>query len=132
MPDIFVSADTAGISSYYTKITAGGTVNQFALDYADKHRNELASLKTGAQFIQYLKAKNCFSEFIAYAAAKGIPRDENGLKQSGKILETQMMSYIARNIMGEEGFYSIISTIDNTLQEAIKSLSNSQLLVDSK
>jgi len=132
MPDIFVPADTAGISSYYTKITAGGTVYQFALDYADKHRNDLASLKTGAQFIQYLKAKNCFNEFIAYAAAKGIPRDENGLKQSGQILEIQMMSYIARNIMGEEGFYSIISSIDNTLQEAIKTLSNSQLLVDSK
>lgn len=132
MPDIFVPADTTGFSTYFTKIMQKGLVYQFAFDYADKHRDELGSLKTGSQFETFLKSKNVFAEFIQYTAKNGIPRDNAGLALSGTIIETQMMAYIARNIMGEEGFYSIISKIDNTVQQALKSFSNSKLLVDTK
>ena len=41
------------------------------------------------------------------------------------------MAYIARNIIGEEGFYSIISKIDNTFQEAVKALDSGEMLVKS-
>jgi carboxyl-terminal processing protease len=131
MPDIFVPADTSGISPYFTKIMQKGFVYQFAFDYADKHREELAKLKTGNEIASYLKSKGAFEEFIQYAAKKGVDRDNSGLAVSGKILETQMMSYIARNIIGEEGFYSIIINIDNTMQEALKSFNNSEMLVKS-
>jgi carboxyl-terminal processing protease len=42
------------------------------------------------------------------------------LKASAKVIGTQVKAYIARNIIGEAGFYPIIRTIDKTLQEAIK------------
>jgi carboxyl-terminal processing protease len=58
--------------------------------------------------------------------------NEPGIKTSGKIIETQIMSYIARNIIGEEGFYSIISSIDNTLQEAVKTINSKDRLVSVK
>jgi carboxyl-terminal processing protease len=53
------------------------------------------------------------------------------LAVSGKIIETQLMAYIARNIIGEVGFYSIISKIDATLLESIKALETKEMLVRS-
>jgi carboxyl-terminal processing protease len=131
MPDIFVPADTSGITGYYTKITQKGLVYQFAFDYADKNRDELSKLKSGAEFVEFLNRKGVFNEFLQYAAKKGVPEDKPALVASGKIIETQIMAYIARNIIGEEGFYSIIGKIDNTFQEAVKALDTGQLLVKS-
>lgn len=131
MPDIFVPADTIGISGYYTKITQKGLVYQFAFDYADKNRNELGKLKSGKEFVDFLKQKGVFPEFVQYAAKKGVPADSKALTVSGKIIETQIMAYIARNIIGEEGFYAIISEIDNTFQQAVKALDSGEMLVKS-
>lgn len=131
MPDIFVPADTSGITNYYIKITQKGLVYQFAFDYADKNREELSGLKSGNEFAEYLNRKGILSEFLQYAALKGVPEDKSALPFSGKIIETQLEAYIARNIIGEEGFYSVINRIDNTFREAIKALDTGEMLVNS-
>lgn len=129
MPDIFVPADTTGNSPYLFKLMQKGLVYQYAFDYADKHREELSQLKTGEEFVTLLKKRAVFNEFLQYAVKNGVPGNEAGIKLSGKIIETQLMAYIARNIIGEEGFYSIISIIDNTLLEAVKTIRNKDKLV---
>lgn len=131
MPDIFVAADTSGYSGYFGKITQKGLVYQYAFDYSDKNRQELGKLKTGKDFEDYLLKRNILSSFIEYATSKGIPADPKGLATSGKIIEAQLMAYIARNIIGEVGFYSVISKIDATIKEAIKALDTNNLLVKS-
>ena len=131
MPDIFVSADTTGFSGYYGKITTKGLVYQYAFDYSDKNREELGKLKTGQEFENYLLQHKILSLFTDYAAQKGIAADPKGLATSGKIIETQLMAYISRNIIGEVGFYSVISKIDPTLLEAVKALQTKNLLVKS-
>jgi carboxyl-terminal processing protease len=131
MPDIFVAADTSGFSGYYGKITQKGLVYQYAFDYSDKYRNELGKLKTGKEFENYLMQHNILSLFTEYAAKKGIPTDQKGIAVSGKIIETQLMAYISRNIIGEVGFYSVISNIDPTLTEAIKAFDTKKVLVQS-
>jgi len=129
MPDIFVAADTSGFSGYYGKITQKGLVYQYAFDYSDKYRSELGKLKTGKEFEDYLLQRKILGSFTDYAAIKGIPTDPKGLATSGKIIETQLMAYISRNIIGEVGFYSVISNIDATLLEAIKALDKKEMLV---
>lgn len=131
MPDIFVAADTSGFSGYYGKITQKGLVYQYAFDYSDKYRSELGKLKTGKEFESYLLQRKILSLFTEYAAKKGIPTDQKGLAVSGKIIETQLMAYISRNIIGEVGFYSVISKIDPTLNEAIKAFDSKNMLVQS-
>ena len=131
MPDIFVAADTTGLSAYYMKVTQKGLSYQYAFDYSDKNREELGKLKTGKEFESYLLKSNILSLFTEYAVKKGIPTDPKGLAASGKIIETQLMAYISRNIIGEVGFYSIISRIDPTLTEAIKALDTKNMLVES-
>lgn len=132
MPDIFIPADTTGYSPYFGKITQKGLVYQYAFDYSDKYRDLLGKMKTGKEFQNYLIQQNILAQFTEYAAKKGVPKNNEGVSVSGKIIETQLIAYIARNIIGEVGFYSTIGDIDPTLLEAIKALSKEDMLVQSK
>ena len=120
MPDYFVPVDTTGYSDYYSQIVQKALVYHFAFEYSDKHRDELKILKSAGDFITYLKKQNILSQFVGYAQKEGIAKDEAGLKISGEIIETQIIAYIARNLIGEEGFFPVIQQIDKTLLKAIE------------
>ena len=129
MPDFFVPLDTAGNSEYYNKISRKGLVYSFAYSYADEKRKILSDFTNADEFDNYLDKENVLEDFVKYAEEKGIPRDNKGLKTSGLIISSQLKAYIARNIIGEEGFYPIIQKIDNTLKRAIE-ISKQNLLVE--
>ncbi len=129
MPDLFIAADTSGMSPYYSKVVMKGLVYQYAFDFSDKNRAELGLLKTGKEFEEYLLKHKILSLFTEFSARQGINAEPKDLTASGKIIEAQLMAYIARNIIGEVGFYSVISKIDNTLLEAIKALDTKNKLV---
>jgi carboxyl-terminal processing protease len=120
MPDFFVPADTLGYSKYYSKVTQKGLVYQFALDYADSNRKMLSKLTNVSEFEKYFQSKDILQQFVAFASQKGIKASNEDLKTSAKIIDNQAKAYIARNIIGEEGFYPIIKNIDKTLLEAIE------------
>ncbi|MEZ5105451.1 MAG: S41 family peptidase [Draconibacterium sp.] len=128
MPDFFVPADTTGNSEYFTKLYRKGLIYSYAYSYADEHRDVLSSFTNAKEIEDYLYKNNSFEEFIKYAAEKGVPRDNEGLKESGRVIDTQLKAYIARNIIGEEGFYPIIQEIDKTLLRVID-ISRQNLLV---
>ena len=100
----------------------------FAYTYADQHRDELSAFTTGDEINRYLDTQNAMADFVAYAQEKGVNKDVKGLKESGELINTQLKAYIARNIIGEEGFYPIIKNIDKTLLRAID-VSRQDLLV---
>jgi carboxyl-terminal processing protease len=120
MPDYFVPIDTSGYSDYYSKVVGKALVYNFALDYSDKSRQDLKKLDTAAAFEEYLDKQQILDQFVNYAAKQGVRKDQKGLNNSGKIIKTQIMAYIARNILGEEGFFPIIQKIDDTLLKAIE------------
>ncbi len=120
MPDYFVPADTLGYSPYYSKVTQKGLVYQFALDYADSNRKELSKMTTTEQFDSYFQKTDILKMFVAFAEKKGVKPNNGDLKTSSKIIDYQTKAYIARNIIGEEGFYPIIKNIDKALLEAIE------------
>lgn len=128
MPDFFVPVDTTGNSEYYGKLFRRGLIYSYAYAYADQHRSELAELTAADAFDAYLEQHHVIDDFVKYAAEKGVARDAGGLKVSGKIINTQLKAYIARNIIGETGFYPIIQKIDKTLLRAIE-ISRQDLLV---
>ncbi|MEN8117803.1 MAG: S41 family peptidase [Bacteroidota bacterium] len=129
MPDFFVSVDTTGNSEYYNKIYRRGLIYSFAYAYADQHRDVLSTFTKAEEIEIYLDKQNALNDFIEYAKEKGVARDKNGLEASHMIINTQMKAYIARNIVGEEGFYPIIKQIDKTLLRAID-ISQQNLLVE--
>ncbi len=124
MPDYFIPADTLGYSKYYSKITQKGLVYQFALDFADTNRKELSKMTTSEEFENYFRKTDVLSLFVAFAEKKGIKQKGTDLKTSSKIIDNQVKAYIARNIIGEAGFYPIIKNIDKTLLEAIEKSRN--------
>jgi carboxyl-terminal processing protease len=129
MPDFFVPVDTSGNSEYFNSVLRKGLIYSFAYSYADEHRETLSKFTRADEFDNYLDNKNVLEEFVKHAALKGIPRDNEDLKASANIIKTQLKAYIARNIIGEEGFYPIIQNIDNTLIRAIE-ISKQNLLVE--
>ncbi len=129
MPDFFVPIDTSGNSEYYNSIFRKGLVYSFSYNYADANRKTLSKFTHAREFDSYLDKEKVLDEFIQYAEEKGIPRDNTGIKTSALIINAQLKAYIARNIIGEEGFYPIIQQIDNTLKRAIE-ISKQNLLVE--
>jgi len=120
MPDFFVPADTLGYSGYFSKVTQKGLVYQFGLDYADLNRNVLSKLTNSSEFEKYFQNKDILQQFVAFATKKGVTGSNGDLKTSSKIIDNQVKAYIARNILGEEGFYPMIKNIDKVLLEAIE------------
>ncbi|MDB4584397.1 S41 family peptidase [Draconibacterium sp.] len=129
MPDFFVPIDTSGNSEYFSKLFRKGLIYSYAYAYADEHREVLNTLENANEFDEFLDKKNALSDFVKYAEEKGVPRDSEGLKESGIYINTQLKAYIARNIIGEEGFYPIIKNIDKTLLKTIE-ISRQNLLVE--
>jgi carboxyl-terminal processing protease len=129
MPDFYVPFDTTGRSSYYEKIFQKGLINQFTFHYSDQYRKTLEKLSGASAIADYLEKQNILQNFVDFATSKGVPADGEGLKVSGYIIKTQLKAIIARNIMGEEGFYPIIQEIDKTLLKAIE-ISKQNLLVE--
>jgi len=129
MPDFFVPVDTSGNSEYFNSVFRKGLIYSFAYSYADEHRKVLYEFTKADEFDEYLDKKNVLEEFVKHAALKGVPRDNKGLKVSANIINIQLKAYIARNIIGEEGFYPIIQKIDNTLLRTIE-ISKQNLLVE--
>lgn len=129
MPDFFVPADTTGNSEYFNRIYRKGLLYTFAYAFADNHREKLSQFSDADEINNYLEKQSVMDEFVDYAAEKGIERESEGLKTSGDIMNAQLKAYIARNILGEEGFYPIIESIDQTLQRAIE-ISRQNYLVE--
>ncbi|QGY44337.1 PDZ domain-containing protein [Maribellus comscasis] len=129
MPDFFVPADTAGNSDYFNKIYRKGLIYTYAYRYADQNRKTLTQFTDADEFDTYLDDHNVLNDFVGYATEQGVKRDSDGLEESGFIIKTQLKAYIARNIIGEEGFYPIIKQIDKTLLRAIE-ISQQNLLVE--
>ncbi|NQU85899.1 MAG: PDZ domain-containing protein [Mariniphaga sp.] len=129
MPDVFVPADTSGISEYLAKLSNRGIIYQFAYYYADRHRNELSKFSNASEIENYLEDNNVLNDLVQYAETKGVPVDQESLKISELIIDMQTKAYIARNIIGEEGFYPIILHIDNTLLKAVE-ITKQNLLVE--
>jgi len=119
MPDIFVPLDTVGINRYFRIVSARNLIYRYAFSITDSKRNVLVKYKNLADLETYLNSLNILKGFEQYARKNNVIAKPGELKESGKIIETQLKAYIARDILDNEGFYPIISRIDNTLQKAI-------------
>ncbi|MEM9050881.1 MAG: S41 family peptidase [Bacteroidota bacterium] len=128
-PDVFVGLDTVGASEYLSIVSYRGILNQFGFDYADAHRNELGEFDDYLDFESDFDVKSSvFDDFVSYAEDKGVAPDQEGIKISKKVIELRIKAYIARNIWGNDGFYSIMTDDDKVINEALISISNTASL----
>ncbi len=119
MPDYFVARDTTHLTNYYYKVSANAMMYRFALEYADNNRTTLEKFTTPDQIDQYLTKQNVVSDFVKFASKEGIKYNAKEFATSKEIIQTQLHAFIARNIIDDEGFYPLISKIDEVFLEAL-------------
>ncbi|ALO16061.1 putative CtpA-like serine protease [Salinivirga cyanobacteriivorans] len=124
MPDIFVPVDTTAGSDFLYDVRRKGLQYSFAYDYTDKNRDRLKQFEGYQELETHLNNQNLLDSFVKFAKKKGINADPEDLKVSGKMLKTQITGLVARNILGDEGFYPIIHEVDTTLKRALEELQN--------
>ena len=122
MPDFFVPADTSGVNPFYTSVVSKNLVYTFAFKYADQNRSKLKTLSSCKNIEAYLIEKNVFNKLVDQIKSSGINFSNKEFNESKKLIEKQLYALIARNIVGDKGYYPIIFEIDNTVQKAVEIL----------
>lgn len=129
MPDIFVGLDTVGASHYLSVVSYQGLLNQYGFDYADANRDELKNYTSYGDFKKkFTITETMLDDFVDYSSERGIDPDTVGIKASNQVLKIRIKAYIARNIWGNDGYYSIMNQDDNVLKEAQIALSSTASL----
>jgi carboxyl-terminal processing protease len=119
MPDFFVPADTNGVNTFYTSVVSKNLVYPFAFKYADQNRSKLKALENCKNIENYLIENDVFNKLVNQIKSSGIKYSNKEFNESKKLLEKQLYALIARNIIGDKGYYPIIFEIDNTVQKAV-------------
>lgn len=124
MPDVFIPLDTTDMTSYYMEVTGRNVLYRYTLDYADRHREVINSVRTIDDLQTLLDGdKGMFNDFIRYATEHGIKPRPGEIARSRKIMEAQLRAYIGRNTeLQDDGFYYNIFPIDDVLRRSVEIL----------
>lgn len=124
MPDVFIPIDTTFNSKYYTDLWRKGLFNDFVMSYMENNRKILKTTYPDiAGFVKNFKVEGeFFDEFVAYAASKEVPADEEGLAKSGNDIRYILKGMVARNLFDVSAYFEVISPIDNELNHAIDAI----------
>lgn len=124
MPDIFIPADTVGLTNYFVEVSGRNILYRYTIDYSDRNRKALESVKNLEELKQMLNGNtSLLSDFVEYAKQQGVEPNWSDIEKSRKIIEAQLRAYIARNSdLEDKAFYYFIHPIDKTVLRAIEEL----------
>lgn len=124
MPDLFVPVDTTDVTRYFIEVSGRNILYRYTIEYADRHRERLNSVKTAEELTALLDSdKTLVEDFIRYAARQGVKPDYRDIARSRKLIEAQLRAYIGRNTaLSEIGFYLNIYPVDPVMVRAIDEL----------
>jgi carboxyl-terminal processing protease len=121
MPDVFVPLDTMGRTVYLSEVIYAGVLNQFAFDYADRHRQQLKNYGSFEQFNKTFSIDGpLLAEFISFAEKAKIKSREKDILKSTPLLKVQIKALIARNVWNNAGYFPVIHSIDNVFLKAVE------------
>ena len=125
MPDIFIPLDTLGVTAYYTKVWNMNVLYRYTLDFTDRHRSDIDSIKSLKQLDSMFERYNLVDDFVAYAERHGVARNRGQIATSRQIISAQLRAYIGRNTpLGDAAFYYNIYPSDKVLQRAVEEIKN--------
>ena len=125
MPDVYVPLVDDSTEYFFNRMTNAGILYQYAFDYCDSHRAQLAQYKTVEAFDKGFNVTDkMFNELIAQAEKKGIKGNEKEKQVARKETNILLKAYIARNLFDEAGFYPVYRPMDDILLKALEVLSS--------
>ena len=121
MPDVFIPLDTTKYSKYYGQLVRKNVFSSFSLDFLENRRDSLKKIyPTAEDFVKkFWVSESLLKTFLNYAE-KQVKFDEDGYKQSEKIIKTILKAYLARNIYGMNAYFETIYEIDDEIQKAVE------------
>ncbi|WP_108822375.1 S41 family peptidase [Dysgonomonas sp. Marseille-P4361] len=120
LADVFIPRDTVGVNSYYLRVANSGTLREYAFTYTDNNREKIESFKSWQEAAKYLEQQPLVDLLADYANTKGIRKRPYLIEESRSLLQSQLVSFIIRNIYGDEGFYPLFQKDDLMIKEAVK------------
>lgn len=130
MPDIFVPIDTSGYTKLYSEVSRKNLEYLFAVEYVDNNRNKLSQIKSISQLMNYLKMDNVAAKFWNYVSTNGVKVVSKDLSISGKEIEKNVFSFIARQVLGDSAFYKIYQQDDPVIKKALEIIASGKKLTD--
>ena len=123
MPDIYVPLVDDSTEYYFNRIVNLGLLYQYAFDYTDRHRRELAKYKTVESFDKgFHVTEAMFAELVKMADEKGIKGGDEEKQVARREADILLKAYVARNLFDDEGFYPIYAPMDEVLKKALEVL----------
>jgi carboxyl-terminal processing protease len=129
MPDYFIPLDTSFVSNYYTDILRKGLHNDYTMQYIDSKRKDLLKQYPDIKAFKagFTNDQKLLDDFVAFAAGKGVARNDKDLSISGEQLTTVLKALIARNLFNMNAQFEILGTNDDELLKAVEVIKNDAL-----
>ena len=123
MPDVYVPLVDDSTEYFFNRIVNLGILYQYAFDYSDRHRQELARYADVEAFAKGFRVSDAmFDELVKQAESKGLKGTGKEKQVARREADILLKAYIARNLFDEAGFYPIYQPMDNLLQRALEVL----------
>jgi carboxyl-terminal processing protease len=121
LPDIFIPLDTSFVSDFYDDVVGRGILNQFAISWTNRHRDELhAAWPDAAAFAEGFDPRNgAWADFLAYAEAEGVAFDAEEAAPSIERLHEFVKAMVARNLWDIEAYFRVVNANDPGFQRAV-------------
>ena len=123
MPDIYVPLKQDSTEYFFNKIVNASIVFQYAFDYSDAHRDEIMRYSDERTFDKKFKfTDKMWNEILEEAKKKKITGTEEQIAMAKKMTAQLFKAYVARNVFGDEAFYPLYESLDETLKETMRFL----------
>lgn len=129
MPDYFVPLEVGLRTVYLDQLQAKNILQQYALEYADQHRDILIAMEYEGYYSKFEVSDLMLKKLIAQAEKAGIPYDEKAFRTAKVRIRLLLKAYIARNIWREQGFYPTYHHDDEEFQKALQLFDEAEALV---
>ena len=128
MPDVFIPIDTTRFSDYHRDLVAKGLVNRVAMNYLDRHREDLTKKY---KKIQTYKEKfevndEILNDLRQLADKEKITFKEEEYNGSLQLIKLQIKALIARDMFDMTEYFYVINDINDSYQEALKVINDKE------
>lgn len=128
MPDVYVPLENDSTHYFFNKMANAGILFQYAFDYSDSNRKKILNYGDAKNFNEnFVFTDAMFDELMRRTDEKKIKGNRDDKAKARELSEPLFKAYVARNVFGDEAFYSVYEPMDDILQKAIEILEETEI-----
>jgi len=120
MPDYFIPLGRKHETPLYRELRDNGLIYEFASDYADRNRSAITNTFSEKAYVQrYQPGGSAMEELRRFAATRGVAMEKTLPAETSRQLEHLIKAFVARDLYGDDIFYQILNSRDDTVLKAL-------------